>query len=68
MKQEVTAWIIQHYGHLSVDSKPLYIASVPVMGGVAVGTGFTEQDSYLNLYKDLTSRDWPETNDNDKQH
>lgn len=46
-------WIESHYGPIRSESKVLVIASVPVMGGVAIGIGESEEAALAALRNDL---------------
>jgi len=54
-EQTTQEWIEQRYGRVSVKQVTLYVALVPVMGGLASGEGMTEAAAMESLYKDLTN-------------
>lgn len=46
-------WIERRYGPPKLDVRQVYIATVPVMGGIAIGLGSNEADAYMQLIRDL---------------
>lgn len=47
-------WIRERYGQLNVASHTVYVATCPVMNGVAQGIGVSEAKAIEALYLDLT--------------
>lgn len=63
MANETThEWIETRYGKVSFKARRIVVATVPVHGGVAIGTGFTQDEALENLKRDLTVPDAAEVN------
>ena len=58
-QEAIVSWISEHYGRIHGPHKPKngceYIATVPVMGGLASGTGSTPLRALWSLYCDLVA-------------
>lgn len=50
---EAKEWIEKRYGPSKTEQRVVYIATVPVMNGVAIGLGTSEDDAYYDLLRDL---------------
>lgn len=59
-REEIKDWIKKRYGTVSVSQQALFIASVQVMGGTAVGCGASETEAMKNLFTDLSTVPWEE--------
>jgi hypothetical protein len=62
-REEIKDWIKKRYGTVSVSQQALFIASVRVMGGTAVGCGTSETEAMRNLFTDLSTVPWGERAD-----
>jgi hypothetical protein len=72
-EQEQRAWIESHYGPITLQQRTvlfpaqalvaIWIAAVPVMGGIATGAGATQADAVnylrMDLRGELTPREIP---------
>ena len=54
---ETYEWIVKRYGKVTEGSMKVFIAAVPVMGGIAMGQGTTKEAAVESLYADLTNQE-----------